>query len=51
MRLSDGQLTIIIILGLSVLREEIVLGMQLLGVTSLDQLTGSRVRFAHGSRL
>jgi len=45
---TDGQLTLI---GVSVLREEIVLGMQLLGVTSLDQLTGSRVRFAHGSRL
>jgi L-lactate dehydrogenase (cytochrome) len=36
---------------LLVLREEIVLGMQLLGVTSLDQLTAERVRFVHGSRL
>jgi L-lactate dehydrogenase (cytochrome) len=40
-----------LIFGAIVLREEIVLGMQLLGVTSLDQLTADRVRFVHGSRL
>ncbi|KAH9049132.1 FMN-dependent dehydrogenase-domain-containing protein [Lactarius hengduanensis] len=35
-----------------VLREEIVLGMQLLGVTRLEQLTPERVRYQfHGSRL
>ncbi|KAH9179789.1 FMN-dependent dehydrogenase-domain-containing protein [Lactarius sanguifluus] len=35
-----------------VLREEIVLGMQLLGVTGLEQLTPERVRYQfHGSRL
>jgi L-lactate dehydrogenase (cytochrome) len=41
----------LILWGDIVLREEIVLGMQLLGVTSLDQLTADRVRFVHGSRL
>lgn len=34
------------------MREEIVLGMQLLGVTSLEELTPERVRYQfHGARL
>jgi len=36
---------------IEILREEIELGMQLLGVTRLDQLTAERIRFVHGSRL
>jgi L-lactate dehydrogenase (cytochrome) len=32
------------------MREEIVLGMQLLGVTSLEQLTPERVRYVDGKR-
>ena len=36
--------------GATVLREEIVLGMQLLGVSSLGQLTAERVRFSDGRR-
>jgi L-lactate dehydrogenase (cytochrome) len=34
----------------TVLREEIVLGMQLLGVSRLDQLTAERVRTGDGTR-
>jgi L-lactate dehydrogenase (cytochrome) len=37
---------------LTVMREEIVLGMQLLGVTRLEELTPERVRYQfHGARL
>ena len=36
--------------GATVLREEIVLGMQLLGVSTLGQLTAERVRFSDGRR-
>ena len=36
--------------GGTVLREEIVLGMQLLGVSTLGQLTAERVRFSDGRR-
>ena len=36
--------------GATVLREEIVLGMQLLGVSSLKQLTAERVRTGDGMR-
>jgi L-lactate dehydrogenase (cytochrome) len=36
--------------GATVLREEIVLGMQLLGVSRLGQLTAERVRFSDGRR-
>ena len=35
----------------TVLREEIVLGMQLLGVSRLEQLTAERVRFSERRRL
>jgi hypothetical protein len=31
------------------MREEIVLGMQLLGVTRLEQLTPERVRYVNGA--
>ncbi|KAI0251317.1 FMN-dependent dehydrogenase-domain-containing protein [Lactifluus subvellereus] len=34
-----------------IMREEIVLGMQLLGVTSLEQLTPERVRYVDGERI
>ena len=38
--------------AMTVLREEIVLGMQLLGVTRLEELTPERVRYEfHGARL
>lgn len=34
----------------TVLREEIVLGMQLLGVSRLEQLTAERIRIGDGKR-
>ncbi len=39
-----------LIMGTTVLREEIVLGMQLLGVSRLEQLTAERVRTGNGMR-